>query len=134
MSNGSIAKFLPGTSYPSVFEGEWFCMYGTEGVMESDRYEDGVDRIHIAKRDVPGEKTYIPDNTPEFAKDMKILSGGHHGADFFPIQHYIDTLLEKGEPDLIDVYEALDMTLIGTLAQESIKTGKTVKIPNFRDI
>ncbi len=143
LENGAICKFLPWCSYPRVPEAIWYAMYGTKGMMESDRWGATVNRIHVyhepepdVAKNVPIEDRhfyYEPDfNDCELAKRV----AGHAGSDFFTMDVFIDAILgRKSTEEMIDVYEALDMTLLGPFAQESIKQGgKAVPVPNFRKI
>ncbi|MBQ0104549.1 MAG: hypothetical protein KBT47_00755, partial [Armatimonadetes bacterium] len=143
LENGAICKFCPSCAYPRCPEAIWYAMYGTKGMMESDRWGATVNRIHVyhepemdKEKSTPWEDRhfyYEPDfNDCDLAKRIS----GHAGSDFFTMDVFLDAILgRKGTEEMIDVYEALDMTLVGTLAQESIKQGgKAVEVPDFRKI
>lgn len=143
LENGAICKFCPSCSYPRVPESVWYAMYGTRGMMESDRWGETVNRIHVYREPeldkepkTPFEDRhfyYEPDfDDCELAKKIK----GHGGSDFFTMDVFLDAILGRcGTENMIDVYEALDMTLLGPLAQESIKQGgKLIEVPDFRKL
>ncbi|MBQ7256315.1 MAG: Gfo/Idh/MocA family oxidoreductase [Abditibacteriota bacterium] len=143
LENGAICKFCPSCPYPRVPEAIWYVMYGTKGMMESDRWGATVNRIHVYHepdvdnaKNVPIEDRhfyYEPDfNDCDLAKRV----AGHAGSDFFTMDVFIDAILgRKSTEEMIDVYEALDMTLLGPLAQESMKQGgKALPVPDFRKI
>ena len=55
---------------------------------------------------------------------------GHGGMDFFIIRAFVEAL--KGADPVIDVYDAVSMSVISPLSEKSIKQGSTaVKIPDF---
>lgn len=143
LENGAICKFCPSCPYPRVPEAIWYAMYGTKGMMESDRWYPTVNRIHVyhepdmaIEKDVPFESRHFY-YEPDFDDcDLAKRVSGHAGSDFFTMDVFLDAILgRKGTEEMIDVYEAIDMTILGPLAQESIKQGgKAVKVPNFREL
>ena len=75
--------------------------------------------------------TYTP--KPLFEGTEK---SGHGGSDFYPTYYFIRSILgdEVAIERSINVYEAIDMCIPGTLGYRSIVEGNTpIKIPNFRN-
>ena len=58
------------------------------------------------------------------------VGSGHGGMDFFILRAFIESL--KGAQPVIDVYDAVSMSVISPLSEKSIRLGSTaVKIPDF---
>ena len=60
---------------------------------------------------------------------------GHSGSDFYTCYYFLEKLLGHSDGEnVIDVYQALDMTLPGILAYRAILAGgQVVDCPDFRD-
>ena len=59
---------------------------------------------------------------------------GHGGSDFYSMYHFVEKILGNPNADTIDVYEALDMGLVGMFAYRSVLNGGIpMKIPNLRN-
>ena len=55
---------------------------------------------------------------------------GHGGMDFFILRAFIESL--KGAQPVIDVYDAVSMSVVSPLSEQSIRLGSTaVKVPDF---
>ena len=60
----------------------------------------------------------------------KAQGSGHGGMDFFILRAFIESL--KGAKPVIDVYDAVSMSVISPLSEKSIRLGSaSVKIPDF---
>lgn len=134
MDNGAIVKSVHGSlkREPSSINYE---VYGTKGMMETERFGDGI-TVYIEEKLCKGEKTtYMPEKfvDAELAKSSGV--GGHNGSDFYATHFFIEKIL--GRPNgkySIDVYQAVDMGICGILAFRSILNGNTpVDIPNLRN-
>ena len=68
---------------------------------------------------------------PLWKKFEKSAAGsGHGGMDFFIFRAFIEAL--KGAEPVIDVYDAVSMSVISPLSEKSIRLGSaSVKIPDF---
>jgi hypothetical protein len=68
---------------------------------------------------------------PLWKKFEEQASGaGHGGMDYFIARAFIETL--KGADPVIDVYDAVSMSVISPLSEKSIRRNSTsVKIPDF---
>jgi len=60
------------------------------------------------------------------------VQGGGHGGSHGPLMNeFITAILEDREP-LVNVYEALAMTVPGVVAHQSaLKDGETLKVPQY---
>ena len=109
-----------------------FRVQGTRGIWQKDansiyiegetkdehRWED-EDRL-IKEFDHPLWKRF----------EDKAQGSGHGGMDFFILRAFIESL--KGAKPVIDVYDAVSMSVISPLSEKSIRLGSaSVKIPDF---
>lgn len=135
MDNGATVKSLHGNlkREPGSI---WYSIYGRKGMMESDRWNRGVDRINVFR-----EGDALTENEISYKPRMRIESSlarktqGHSGSDFYTMHYFLEKIL--GRPDgteSIDIYQALDMGLPGILGYRSICNGNIpIDIPDFRD-
>lgn len=137
LENGGIIKSIHGGLYKDSI---WYCMYGNKGEMESARenaWRDGVKRIYVNCDAYPGENrpAQKPDDyIPVRDKDDIGGSFGHGGSDFYIMYNFVRKLLGEKDADIINVYEALDMSLPGMFAFRSILDGGAAKeIPDLRN-
>jgi len=135
MSNGGTMKVLPWCNFKR-HPGVWYAVYGTKGMMETDRWGESHDRINIYREDQPNSEG-VTNYRPKFP-DQTALSrsiGGHGGSDFYTMHYFLQKIL--GRPAgryAIDVYQALDMTLPGLLGYRSIIEGNIpIDVPDFRN-
>jgi hypothetical protein len=135
MDNKATVKSLHGylKREPSSI---WYSIYGKKGMMESDRWHEGVSRIHLFKEGnslTDTEVSYRP--KPKVDTELARQIATHGGGDFYTMHYFLEKIL--GRPDgeeCIDVYQALDMGLPGILAYRSICNGNIpVDVPDFRD-
>ena len=137
LENGGIIKSIHGGLYKNSI---WYSAYGSKGRMESAR-EDAKNgayrRIYVNADAYSGEyvKRPVEEYEPHQFADEK-LKGifGHGGSDFYSMYHFVEKILGNPDADTIDVYEALDMGLVGLFAYRSVlKGGIPQRIPNLRD-
>ena len=135
MDNGATVKSLQGQ-----FKREpcavWYSIYGTKGMVESDRWMEGVDRINVfrEKNDLTQfEISYRP--KPAIDNELSRTISGHGGSDFYTMHYFIQSILGRNDgKETIDIYRALDMGLPGILAYKSICKGNVpILVPDFRD-
>ncbi len=105
MSNGATVKSLHGNlkREPSSV---WYCIYGDKGMMESDRWHEGVHRIHLFRDEekiTDYEVSYRP--KPRVTSKLAAMTSGHGGSDFYTMHYFLEKVLgrEDGE-NCIDVY------------------------------
>ncbi len=137
MENGAVVKSLHGDLYKDNI---WYTLYGSKGRLESSRYaakQDKFDRIYKEEDAFSGEypaeprwETYLP----EERADEKVKSFGHGGSDFWSMYYFIEKIRGDQSADVIDVYEALNMSLPGLFAYRSILAdSKEMKVPDLRN-
>lgn len=135
MENGATVKSLQG-HLKRLPESIWYSVYGQKGMMESDRWDSGVDRIYVYREgDIVASTATSYRPTLKVDPALAVLSGGHSGSDFYTMHYFLQKLLgREGGDECIDIYTALDMALPGLLAYRSILQGNApFEVPNFRD-
>ena len=135
MSNGATAQFLPWVSFKREPAMEWYAIYGTQGMMETDRWGETYHRIHVYIEGDPGassEWSYTP--RPPLSTELSRTVGAHGGADFFTVHYFLEAILDRpGKEHAVDVYQALDMSLPGLLGYRSIWEGNIpLEVPDLR--
>ncbi len=109
-----------------------FRVQGTQGIWQKDArslYIEGLsDQPHRWEDEEPYLEKYDHPLWQRFQD--KAVGAGHGGMDFFIVRALIETL--KGSPPVIDVYDAVSMSVVTALSEESIARGSTaVNIPDF---
>lgn len=134
MNNGATAKFLPWSSFKRQPESIWYAVYGSKGMAETDRWGESYNKINVYLEGAKEVKSYVPKFS--FETELSKAIGGHGGADFYTMDFFLDAILDRpGKEQIIDIYQALDMTLPGILGYRSICNGNIpIDIPDFRDI
>lgn len=134
MSNGAMVKSLHGylKREPTSV---WYSIYGKKGMVESDRWNEGISRVYVYREGdslTENEISYRP--KPKVDTELSKMISTHGGGDFYTMHYFIEKIL--GRPDgeeCIDVYQALDMGLPGILAYRSICNGNIpIEVPDFR--
>lgn len=135
MDNGATVKSLHGNLKREPGS-VWYSVYGKKGMMETDRWHEGVRRINVFREGdnfTDTEQSYRPKS--RIKSELAAKTAGHGGSDFYTVHYFLEKIL--GRPDgeeAIDVYQALDMGLPGILAYRSICNGNIpLEVPDFRD-
>ncbi len=134
MSNGATAKFLPYSSFKRKPDLNWYAVYGTKGMMETERWGHTVNRVSVFVEGNKGPEVYDPAFPFETEASRKQLED-HEGADFYTMHFFLDAILDRpGKEFAVDVYQGLDMTFPGLLGFRSLTQGNApIDIPDFRD-
>jgi len=131
LSSGALVRVL--LSFSAVREpySVWYNLYGTQGAVESDRWEGGV--VHVYREGDPlveCKHRYVP-RFPVCAEEA--ARAGHGGGDFYTVHLFLEAL-RNGTPLPIDVYQACDFTLPGILAYRSwVEGGRCLEVPDLSD-
>lgn len=136
MSNGATVKSLHGNlkREPGSI---WYAIYGEKGMMESDRWHEGVSKVNLFTEGnslTATEVSYRP--RPVVDSTLSKLTSTHGGGDFYTMHYFLEKILGRpaGE-NCIDVYQALDMSVPGILAFRSICQGNIpMEVPDFRTL
>lgn len=136
LENGGIVKSVHGHLYRNS---HWYLLYGSQGRMESAREDAQTGNIHMLYVNAdPYSGAYIDEQVEAYkptlshAETSKIF--GHGGGDFYSMYFFVERILGNENADIIDIYEALDMSLPGIFAYRSIlQGGIPMQIPNLRN-
>lgn len=134
MENGMVCKSLHGNiGHDSV----WYLVAGSKGVMETARNasDKGGNGYLYCGLDVEegvvssGYQGYHPED--ELSR--KGAASGHGGSDYVCIYNALQHIAGEEGCDVIDVYEALEMWMVGHMAYLSVLDGgKSQPIPDLR--
>ena len=114
-------------------EHHFFCLYGTKGSIETDRYQ-WYQNLKLYSETEAGQKGLIdvPTSIVHAGAPPEALAGGHGTSEYFLVDDFIRSIREDTTPPL-DVYKALDMTVPGICAAESARLGgQIVRVPDYR--
>lgn len=135
MENGTLCKSLHGGATSRC--SNWFTVYGTRGRAESAREDagnDGTNTLYLScdkDTTIETEAVLFPTSDRLSAEAEK---AGHGGSDFYVIHNFVQKVLGDRNADTLDVYEAVDIFLVGRFAKRSAEQGGlSLEIPDFRD-
>jgi predicted dehydrogenase len=135
MDNGATVKSLHGNLKREPCS-IWYSIYGTKGMMESDRWHDGVSRIYTYREGSELTDTEVS-YFPKAKVDTKLsrMTMGHGGSDFYTMHYFLEKILGRSSgEECIDVYQAVDMGIAGILAYRSICSGNMpMDVPDLRN-
>lgn len=134
LTNGAM-----GTSKHGNLRRAWRCyfaVYGTKGTLETDHHDNharkGYECLTAEKQ---GDNIYKT-ITPEWTEEVASIKRKGEKPETCALRCFIGAI--NGDPIakkyMIDVYDALDMSIPGILAYRSILNGNApIKMPDFRD-
>ncbi|MEN6575401.1 MAG: Gfo/Idh/MocA family oxidoreductase [Phycisphaerales bacterium] len=142
-SNAGYPAFQPGANkYNNPFSDEIALFQTSEGGASRMLMCMGVFGLVNETGRVFGEKGYMNEmnyqgsmkDLPDLARPAlppSVAPGGHGGSHGLLMNEFITSILQDREP-MVNVYEALAMTVPGVVAHQSaIKGGETLKVPQF---
>lgn len=140
---GRTVKVRVDTVSPRPHQTAYYSLQGTAGCYESWRGLGDSNKVWLADEHEPSHVSdgakwhplsdyaarYIPDR---LAADEAAKSGGHGTSEFWMMQDFIAAV--RGErPSPIDAARALDYSVPGICAQESVaQGGAAIRVPDFR--
>ncbi len=141
-SKGALVKIRHDLTSPRPMTHNYAALQGTKGAYEARRHPRDDHRVCLA---APGgkppvgsrqwqllsdfEQQYLPD---EWRGLSVAPEDPYAGSDGVVMRAFVDCLLNNTAPR-IDVYRALDFTVPGLMAEESLKLGGApVAVPDFR--
>lgn len=131
-ANGQTIMLSHDTNSPRPYSLN-FRVQGTQGIWMKDNksiYIEGMSpKAHRWESDEEYLKKYDHPLWKKF--DDKAAGAGHGGMDFFVVRAFVEALKENQSP-VIDVYDAVSMSVIVPLSEKSIRLDSaSVKIPDF---
>jgi predicted dehydrogenase len=130
-ANGQTIMLSHDTNNPRPYSLN-FRVQGTQGIWQKDAQSIYIEGISPESHRWESEDQYLEKyDHPLWKKfENQAAGSGHGGMDFFILRAFIETL--KGRDPVIDVYDAVSMSVICPLSEKSIRLGSTaVKIPDF---
>lgn len=131
--NGVIYSIRAGFTAPYGFKREtgahWYQIKGTRKTVEWARSTEDLPKEYTLE----GGWVTHPEwgcNDPNAEEPFR--SAAHGGADYYPIYHFMDAILNDHQP-LMDVYLAVETAAPAILAAESARRGGVrLEVPDFR--
>lgn len=140
MDNGTVFN-TTGCVGGAGSSGKWFRVACKHGTMETERYDDRLERLvevgatsREVKRTVPAGWVACGSlNQEALAKYYHVIEGADHGAvDFIVFYHFIMYLKGEEQP-FFDVYRSVALSAAGILSWYSSLQGSIeLEIPDFR--
>ena len=130
-ANGQTIMLSHDTNNPRPYSLN-FRVQGTNGIWQKDAQSIYIEGISPESHRWESEDQYLEKyDHPLWKKfEDQATGSGHGGMDFFILRAFIETL--KGGDPVIDVYDAVSMSVICPLSEKSIRLGSAaVKIPDF---
>lgn len=136
LEGGGVLKSIHGVG-PSK-NSVWYSVYGAKGRLETAREDvqnGGVNTVYANIDETEG----VSVGNPECYKPMdevaqKGASSGHGGSDYVCLWHVFEHFLGNKDADIVDVYEAIDMWMVGFFGYISVLAdGTAQRIPDLRD-
>ena len=109
-----------------------FRVQGTLGIWQKDARSLYIEGLSKDEHRWEKEDKYLKEfDHPLWKRFQDQAAGsGHGGMDFFILRAFIDAL--NGAEPVLDVYDAVGMSVISPLSEKSIRLGSAaVKIPDF---
>jgi len=134
LDNGAILKSIHGSlkREPGSINYE---VYGTKGMMESDRWDSTKVSAYLEEKLCQGSLSHYSPQ-PFIAPEQVSKFSGHGGSDFYSTHFFLEKIIGNpdGEKYAINVYTAVEMGICGILAYRSILNGNVpVTVPNLRN-
>ncbi|MBC7288332.1 MAG: Gfo/Idh/MocA family oxidoreductase [Armatimonadetes bacterium] len=129
---GRVIKFLASFVNARGACFHYFSIYGTEGVLESPRFDDQPYRMRTERISNLRGWVDLPVGVSHPALEGRIPSGGHGTCEWLMVEDFVAAC--KGEkPPAVDVFAALDWSLPGLLGHISAENGsKPLEVPDPR--
>lgn len=131
-AKGNVIKQLCGFSVAKEPAHHWFCLYGTEGQIESPRTPAGKHLLYTEHIPNLQGQVELPLGTNHTGAPPEALLGGHGTSEYYMVDDFVRCILDDTKP-AIDVYEGLDQTLPGVCAHLSAEQGSIpIEVPDMR--
>jgi predicted dehydrogenase len=136
-SGGGVVQFRIDGHSPRPHNMPYFAIQGTRGAFEAERGLGDAPKVYVQDASPAGQWQPLADYEQQFLGpewfDIPTWAteGGHGTAEYFMLSALARSLLD-GSPSPIDIHAALNWTVPGICAQESIRLGGApVDVPGF---
>ncbi len=132
-TNDAIFSLRAGFTAPSGPKNDifahWYQIKGSKASAETSRSTLDTMKLYRAGGEWESKDWGTADpNAPEY-----IRQAAHGGADFYPIQYFVESILQDTTPPM-DVYKAVETAAPAIMAAESArKGGVLLDVPDFRE-
>ena len=130
-ANGQSIMLSHDTNNPRPYSLN-FRVQGTRGIWQKDARSIYIEGQSKEEHRWDKEDKYLEKYDHPLWKKFKdqAAGSGHGGMDFFILRAFIESL--KGADPVMDVYDAVSMSVVSPLSEKSIRLGSSaVKIPDF---
>ena len=128
---GAVVKILCGFSIEREPSHLYYSLYGTNGSVETNRFNIGETRVYIKGEHKTMTAMQIPLDDPDAPAEAKL--GGHGTSEYYLVRDFLRSVLKDTKPP-VDIYDAMDYTAPGICAHISARNnGRPVSIPDFRE-
>ena len=130
-ANGQSIMLSHDTNNPRPYSLN-FRVQGTRGIWQKDARSIYIEGQSKEEHRWDKEDKYLEKYDHPLWKKFKdqAAGSGHGGMDFFILRAFIESL--KGAEPVMDVYDAVSMSVVSPLSEKSIRLGSSaVKIPDF---
>ena len=110
--------------------GHYFSFYGDQGSFETGRFRDTPKVAYYWFDGMDEHKLVREECAQERVASIDDFQGAHAGTSALITDDFVAAVLGE-QPSPIDVHMAVDMTLPGICAIQSIEEGRTVEIPDL---
>tara|TARA_B100000029_G_scaffold516013_1_gene626119 strand:- start:6267 stop:7634 length:1368 start_codon:yes stop_codon:yes gene_type:complete len=131
-SNGETVMLSHDTNSPRPYSLN-FRVQGTQGIWMKDNNSIYIEGLSPSKHKWESDKYYLQKYDHPIWKryESEATGAGHGGMDYFIIRAFIESIKRETSPPL-DVYDAVSMSVISPLSEESIAKGSSpIKFPDF---
>tara|TARA_Y100001934_G_C11911905_1_gene567022 strand:- start:98 stop:619 length:522 start_codon:yes stop_codon:yes gene_type:complete len=131
-SNGQTVMLSHDTNSPRPYSLN-FRVQGTQGIWMKDNNSIYIEGLSPSKHKWESDKYYLQKYDHPIWKryESEATGAGHGGMDYFIIRAFIESIKRETSPPL-DVYDAVSMSVISPLSEESIAKGSSpIKFPDF---
>jgi predicted dehydrogenase len=133
-SSGGVLKVLRAEAFSREPAFHWYSLQGSRGCLETSKPPVSPMRTNAWFEDLPhlADMVSIPVRDTAVGLSGDAYAGGHGTIEYLMIQDFMKCIREDTPPPL-DIYAALDMTLLGLCAyQSAMNGGAPVPIPDWR--
>lgn len=135
LENGAVIKSLHGLGCSK--DSIWYSVYGSRGRMETAREDSKSGGVSMVYENLDAQEGVCKNAPRGYMTEDKLLhkgaGHGHGGSDYVCLYQAIEYMNGNEDADIVDVYEAVDMWMIGFFGYLSVlEGGCTMRIPDLR--
>jgi len=132
-ANGETIHLTLDTTLPRAYYSRNFGVRGTKGLYTEERKMAWVEGMEEIEEVTSNEKEFYEKYDHPIHVEYESLQekrGGHGGLDWLVCRAFVESV-KNGTNTPIDAYDSVLWMAIGALSEESIRTGRSVEVPDF---